>query len=82
MRAVVRQMALGTSGSNPVVIVTTMDVVIVRTLEELHTVASHAELRIGGSSYPFVGDDPADKWQDHKGDNAACNNKYKNLPLS
>ncbi len=68
-----RQMALGTSGSNPVVIVAAMDVVIVRTLEQFHTVASHAELRVRSSCYPFVGDNPANKWQDYEEQNTAAN---------
>ena len=61
-----RQMALSTCGSNPMVVVAAMDVVIMRTFEQFHTVASYAELPIGGSCYPFVGDNPADKWQDHE----------------
>ena len=70
-----RQMALGASSSNPVVIVTAMYIVIVRTLEQFHAVASHAKFRVRSSCYPFVGDNPADKWQDHEGDNATGNYK-------
>ena len=81
-RTIVGQMALGACCANAMIIVATVNIVIMRTLKQLHTVAAYAKFRVRGRRYPFIGDKPASKWQDHKSDKATHYDEYDNLSLS
>ena len=76
------QMALGTCCANTMIIVAAMDVIIMRTLKQFHAVAAYTKFRVGGGSYPLISDEPTNKRQDHKGENATYNQEKNNLSLS